>query len=88
MIYEYFPHPYIQLQKELASGLHPKLEEILRINGGTAEDVDMKLAQIAAYCSVALDGVYTLEDRIALCDVLVSRLERRRENPNSVIILN
>lgn len=88
MIYEYFPGPYIQLQKELASGLHPKLEEILRVNGGAADDVDLKLAQIAAYCEVMLDDVYTLEDRIKLCEILVKKLEFKRENPNGVIILN
>ena len=87
IIHEYFPQEYIELQKELLTGYHPKLEKILTTNGGTADDVDLKLAQIAAYCSVILDGVYTLEERMRLCDILRKRLQYMRENPNKELVL-
>ena len=87
MIYEYFPQEYIELQKELATGYHPQLEKILTINGGTSEDIDLKIAQIAAYCEVMLDGVYTLEERMRLCDILRKKLIEKRENPNKGIVL-
>lgn len=87
MIYEKFPEPYIQLQQELSTDFHPRLQSILRINGGTADDVDLKLAQIAAYCEIVLDGEYTLEDRIKLCTILVKRLKERRQHPATIHVI-
>jgi len=74
-----FPLEYQELQKELSTGLHPRLYPILAQHG--ADDLDMKLAQIAAYCEVALDGVYTLDERRKLCDILRERLVLLRERP-------
>ena len=88
MIYEIFPLEYIALSAELATGYHPRLERILQINGGTAEDIDLKLAQIAAYCGVMLDGVYDLDDRRELCVICVVKLQALRENPHGTIYVN
>lgn len=86
MVYEFFPDEWIQLNAELCSGLHPKLEQILsRIN---VEDIDMKLAHIASYCEVILDGDYTLEERSKLCEILRKKLIEKRERPDKIIILN
>lgn len=79
MMYEIFPAEYIALNVELLTGCHPTLERILQQHG--PNDIDMKLAQIAAYCSVELDGVYSLEERIKLCDLLLKRLIPMREEP-------
>ena len=85
MIIEEFPPEWINLNQELCSGLHPKLEPILA--ACAVDDTDLKLAHIASYCEVMLDGVYTLEERCRLCEILRQKLILKRENPNQGIIL-
>lgn len=86
MIHEIFPDSYIELNKELMTGLHPKLEQI--IAGCGIDEIDLKLSHIAAYCEVMLDDVYSLQDRMKLCDVLREKLILKRENPNGILIIN
>jgi hypothetical protein len=78
-IFEYFPEEYIALNKEMASGHHPDLERIIQVNGGDSTDIDLKLAQTAAYCEVVLDGVYELDSRVNLCKILLQRLILKRK---------
>ena len=85
MIIEFFPPGFIALNKELATGLHPELER--RLNAHPVNEVDIRLAEIATYCSVVLDGVYTLEARDELCFILAGRLEVLRELPRSQNII-
>ena len=85
VIFEFFPEGFIVLQKEIATGLHPKLEKLLANH--PADETDIKLAEIAAYCSVALDATYTLAERDKLCYILAGRLEVLRELPAPQIIL-
>jgi len=82
--FEFFPEGFITLAKELATGLHPRLEKLL--SNHPIEEIDIKLAEIAAYCSVALDATYTLEERDKLCYILTGRLEVLRELPAVQII--
>lgn len=77
MIIEMFPDGYIALNQELASGFHPKLEA--ELGQYQVDDVDLKLARIASYCAILLDGTYTLEERDKLCHILVGRLLVLRE---------
>jgi len=84
-ITEFFPEGFIALQKELATGLHPKLEE--RLGNHPVEETDIKLAEIASYCQVALDGVYTMPERDKLCYILAGRLEALREIPVAQTII-
>lgn len=77
MIFKLFPEGYIALQKELSSGYHPSLEKLLANHPN--EEIDIKLAEIATYCSIALDGTYTMEEREKLCFILAGRLEVLRE---------
>ena len=81
---EFFPAEYIALSQELATGLHPRLEIILAPFGPDA--IDMRLAHIAAYCEVALEGDYTLNDRIKLCRNLYIILVGMREKPGGIIL--
>lgn len=82
-----WPEEIIALNKELATGLHPKLEVIL--NEYPGEDWATKFGKIAAYCDMAMDGMYEVSQ---LCEVveqeMLPRLRNRRENPNKTIILN
>lgn len=86
--FELFPQEYIDLQMELATDYHPKVQEILQ--GISYDDLDLKLAHIASYCEVMLDGVYTLESRITLCKILKEKLVLLRVYPQAqtIILLN
>lgn len=86
MILEYFPQAYIELQRELNTGLHKDIVDI--ISRYPADEIDIKLAQIASYCEVLLDGDYTLADRIKLCEILVEKLKQKRERPDGILIVN
>jgi hypothetical protein len=83
--FEMFPEGYIALNKELATGLHPKLENLLQKH--PVDEVDIKLAEIASYCQVALDATYTLAERDKLCFILAGRLEALRELPAPTVVI-
>jgi hypothetical protein len=82
-----FPEEIIALNRELASGLHPELELTLKAIGGGNENWVERYAAIAAYCEVALDGMYTPDQIVAICAVLLPRLERRRKRSDKVEII-
>lgn len=87
MIIEMFDQEFIELQKELMTGYHSKLIPILA--NIVVGDLDMRIAHVAAYCGVMLDGEYTYQDRMKLCGILRKKLILLRENPNnSVVIIN
>lgn len=83
--FEMFPEGYIALNRELATGLHPKLEKLLANH--PADETDIKLAEIANYCLIALDATYTLAERDKLCFILAGRLEALRELPAPTVII-
>lgn len=83
--FEFFPEGFIALNRELATGLHPKLEVLLAAQ--PVNEVDIRLAQIASYCQVVLDGSYSLAERDKLCFILAGRLEVLRELPSPQIVL-
>ena len=70
----YFPESVIELQKELLN--HPTLME--RLGKHDMQEVEIKIAEIAAYCDVVLDGDYTNEMLETLCGILVQRLKNKR----------
>lgn len=84
-ILELFPLEMIDLNKELCSGYHPKLEAIL--GAYPANETDIKFAQIASYCQVVLDGIYTFEDKMKLARILTEKLILLREDPEASKIL-
>ena len=84
LVIEMFPEGYQALSKELATGLHPKLEKLLAKH--PVDEIDVKLAEIAGYVGVLLDGTYTIEERDKLCYILAGRLEVLREFPKPQII--
>jgi hypothetical protein len=86
MIIEYYPPNAIALNKELASGLHPKLAKQLDLSNST--NAAERLGVVAAYCMIELDGMYDDESLERLCGILVPLLEKIRErNPDSILLL-
>lgn len=86
--FEMLPEGYIALNKELATGLHPKLEAKFAELEQPVDEVDVRLALIASYCEVVLDGTYTLAERDKLCFVLAGRLEALREAPTGIVLVS
>lgn len=76
---EYFHPARIALQAEIK--YHLRLVDQLGIYNSS--DFAGKLGEVAAYCNVVLDGMYTPEDLNKLCDILIIALKKKR-----TIILN
>lgn len=83
--FEFFPEGYIALSKELATGLHPRLEILLANH--PVDEVDIRLMEICTYCSIVVDGTYDLAERDKLCFILAGRLEAMRELPSPQIVI-
>ena len=81
----YFPEEVIALNKELATGLHPQLEEQMR--GMYMDEFPEKLGIIAAHCGILLDGDYTSDDIVTLTGVLAEKLVAKRERPRSSMLV-
>lgn len=79
-----WPDEVINLQREIAR--HPKLMKLLQNHPGDAWEV--KLAEIALYCDVVLDGDYLPEDVQKLCGILERKLIERREDNRGLLILS
>lgn len=75
---EYWPEEIIELNRELASGYHKELEEALK----GVDDFIERFATIAAYCEVALDGMYSSDQMVEICKVLIPRLRELRKRPD------
>lgn len=85
---EFHPEQLIELNKELAAGYHPKLEKELEKLPGDSNFIE-RFATIAAYCEVALDGMYTSDQMLGMIqEFFIPRLKKKRENPNGVIFVS
>jgi transcription elongation factor GreA-like protein len=76
--YEYWPEEVIELNKELSSGYHKELEEKLQ----GVDDFIERYATIAAYCEIALDGMYTSDQMLEIVKVMIPRLRELRRRPD------
>lgn len=76
-----WPDEIIELNRELSSGLHPELEAALEHLQSEGDWVE-RFATIAAYCEVALDGMYTSDQIVEICKILLPRLHQLRERPD------
>lgn len=74
MYYDMFPEELIALQEEIIE--HPPLIELLQ-EMETTEWV-VRLACVAAYCEIILDGLYSETDIRLLCDTLTQKLKDKR----------
>lgn len=78
---EFFPESYIALQRELNN--HPEL--CARLTNHPPQEFELRLAEIASYCEVILDGSYTPDDLDKLCDILYRKLKAK---DSGIILLN
>lgn len=69
-----FPENFLLLQKEVSH--HPRLIELLANH--PAGELEIKLAEIATYCDVALNGTYTPDDLGKLAGILEKKLKDKR----------
>lgn len=80
-----WPEEVIALNRELANGLHAPLQEIME-NVDPATSFAERLGHIAAYCELALDGMYDENDIAKICGELARRLEAKRVMPAAQVI--
>ena len=76
----YFSDSRIALNQEVVE--HPELCE--RLVKHPAQEFEVRLAEIASYCDVVLDGWYNPDELDRLCDILWHRLKKKRK---SVVVL-
>lgn len=82
MHHEMFPEVFIELQAEIQQ--HEQLLiNLLQLPKDSPMEV--KLGEVAAYCQIVLDGMYTQEDVEKLCGILLKKLKQKR---TPLILLN
>lgn len=80
-----FPEELIQLNKEVSN--HPELMTLLANH--PSGEWEIKMAEIALYCEVIVDGTYLPEEMQKLAGILTKKLiERRKDNRGLVVIEN
>lgn len=79
-----WPDELINLQREIAH--HPDIQKLLA-NHPVAE-WEVKLAEIALYCEVIVDGHYEPEEIKKLCGILERKLKERRKDNRSILIIS
>ena len=82
-----FPEEVIALNKELATPYHPVLQKLMYALDPATSFAE-RLAHIAAYCGVIVDGMYDSDQIVNLCGILRDKLIAKRENPNQTIHIN
>ena len=69
---EYFDQRALDFNSEVMK--HPELMKLL----ANHDDPAVKLAEVAAYCGVILEGAYSEEDCNIICERLTQLLVKRR----------
>ena len=72
--FEMFPEELTQLRIEIDN--HPELLLILHTQAD--KDVYIQISEIAAYCGIVLEGMYTRDDIITLCKLCLDKLISKR----------
>ena len=71
---EFFSESRIDLQKEIPN--HPEL--VSRLQNHPAGEFEVRLAEIASYVGLVLDGDYTPEDLDNICEICRHKLWKKR----------
>jgi len=69
-----FPEAFIEFGREIHQ--HEDLMEA--INEMEDKDFPLLVAQAAAYCQIALDGIYSQDALVGICEVIIRRLKEKR----------
>lgn len=81
--YTYFSPATIELQKELTSGYHDTLCQVLAL----CSSMEERMSVIATHCDVLIDDDFDQKKWDDLCDTLRKILyEHKREKKNPLII--
>ncbi len=72
----FFPEELIALNKELSFPEHEVLAKILA--QVPADEIEMRIGQIAAYCEIMLDGVYDHDGIMQIAKICTGRLQEKR----------
>lgn len=83
-----WPDELIQLNQEIRN--HPILMSLLANHerNDAVNEWETKLAEIAVYCEVILDGTYNEEELVKLCGILKVKLVERRQDNRGLLVLN
>ena len=73
-VLQYFPDEMLALQVEIS--YHPKLQGLLICH--SSADFVSRIAEIATYCEVLLDGYYDEEEIKNICTILRRKLQEKR----------
>jgi hypothetical protein len=75
---EFIPEEFIALNQELTH--HPALQELLTKHERNGSDEwELKLAEIGAYCSVGIDGTFTVKELCKIAAECTKRLRGMRD---------
>lgn len=77
MHFTQFPPEFQELQRELMSGHHNKL--IIEMNNLGYRSISSAMEHLCTHCEILVEGMYTYEDKLALCSRIAKELEKRRE---------
>ena len=81
-IRKFIPEEFIQLHLETQH--HPLLMQ--RLQKHPAGEIELVLAETAAYCDIAVDGEFTHDDLVVLAALCLQKLQKT-SRPRSSIIL-
>lgn len=79
-----WPEEFIELNRECAN--HPKLQTLLANH--PAGEWEIRIAEIALYCEVIVDGDYLPEQMQQLAGILYRKLIEKREDNRKLVIIN
>lgn len=75
MYHEMFPPVFLALQEEIQNH-QALLVNLLQLPKDSS--MEMKLAEVAAFCGIILDGFYNEEQVMEICEECIKRLKQAR----------
>ena len=76
-----FSESRIQLDREIKN--HPALMKLLQKH--PANEIEIRIAEVAAYCGILLDDYYYEKDFDNICELCYWELRKRREGSNIIM---
>ena len=82
MYHRYFESELLELNKEIQ--YHPDLLTILAVQGD--KDIYVMIAEISAFCGMILEGDYSKDDVLKICEKCTEILRGRRIGHVNIIL--